>query len=254
MVKNSISGGLMAGKTAGKKKLAVLIDPDRSNLEHFEQIIRLANDHFIDYIFLGGSLVVEDELIKSIDHIKASSGIPVILFPGSGMQVTGRADAILFLSLVSGRNPEYLIGQQVAAAPRVRESGLEVIPTGYMLIDGGRISTAQYISHTIPIPSDKVDVAVATALAATMMGMQVLYLDAGSGADVPVSEEMLHAVNENAGVPLITGGGLRDAETVFLKARSGADVIVVGNAIEKDPSLIIEMSKALKEAEISVEK
>ncbi|MDX1684264.1 MAG: geranylgeranylglyceryl/heptaprenylglyceryl phosphate synthase [Saprospiraceae bacterium] len=252
MTANSIAHDLVNAHERRDKKFAVLIDPDDSNLRHFEQIMNLADGQGVDYILIGGSLIINDRLEDCIRRIKSVSEIPVILFPGSMLQVCPLADAILFLNLISGRNPEYLIGQQVSAAPSIKKAGLEVISTGYMLIDGGRPSSAQYISHTLPIPSEKTDIAVATALAGEMIGHSAIFMDAGSGAETPVSETMIQEVRASVRIPLIVGGGLQSAEVVYRKAKAGADLIVVGNAIEKDPSLILEMTQALKEAKVSI--
>lgn len=252
MQTKTILNDLAKAHTQGDKRFAVLIDPDQSNLQHFEQILKLANGEGVDYILLGGSLILDDKLNHCIHAIKGLTDIPIMLFPGSVMQVSPYADAILFLSLISGRNPEYLIGQHVQAAPMIHKSKLEVIPTGYMLVDGGRLTSAQYISHSLPLPSDKEEIAVATALAGQMLGMQCLYMDAGSGAKQPVPNAMIQSVRDLVNLPLIIGGGLDNAEKVYQKAKAGATMVVVGNAIEKDPALILEMSQALKDARVAI--
>jgi putative glycerol-1-phosphate prenyltransferase len=180
--------------------------------------------------------------------IKKESSIPVVLFPGSPSQVTPAADALLYLSLISGRNPELLIGQHVISAPIVRKSGLEIMSTGYMVIDGGAPTTVSYISNATPIPSDKNEIAVCTAMAGEMLGMKLIYMDAGSGAKKPITTSMIQSVSHHISVPLIVGGGIRDAEQAFKSASAGADIIVVGNAIEKDDSLILEMGNAIHSA------
>src|SRR5205814_1035231 len=171
--------------------------------------------------------------------------IPVILFPGTPSQVSRHADGLLYLSLISGRNPELLIGQHVISAPAVRKSGLEIISTGYMVIDGGAPTTVSYISNATPIPADKDDIAVCTAMAGEMLGMKLIYMDAGSGAKRAISEEMISRVAKVISVPLIIGGGIKEPEKAYLNCKAGADLIVVGNAIEKDPSLIKEMAAAV---------
>ena len=203
-----------------------------------------------DYIFVGGSLVISDHLDECIRQIKDSCSIPVLLFPGSPSQISRHADALLYLSLVSGRNADLLIGQHVISAPFVRKSGLEIIPTGYMVIDGGAATTVSYISNATPLPADKPDIAMCTAMAAEMLGMKLIYMDAGSGARKPMSEEMIQAVAQHIEVPLIVGGGIRDAEKAYLNCKAGADVIVIGNAIEKDASLIEEMAAAIQGLQI----
>jgi putative glycerol-1-phosphate prenyltransferase len=173
---------------------------------------------------------------------------PLVIFPGSPLQISSRADAILLLSLISGRNPDLLIGQHVIAAPYLKASGLEIIPTGYMLIDGGVSTTAAYMSNTQPIPPEKIEIAVCTAMAGTMRGLKLLYLDAGSGAQRPVSAEMIKAVRAAVDVPLFTGGGVRSPELAYTNLKAGADLLVVGNALEKDPGLLIEIAAAVRAA------
>jgi putative glycerol-1-phosphate prenyltransferase len=227
------------------KQLAVLVDPDKQTENSLLRLIELAENARVDYFFVGGSLLMQDRFEQTIGSIKQHSKIPVIIFPGNNYQVSARADALLFLSLISGRNPEYLIGQQVVAAPLIKEAGLPVIPTGYLLIDGGRISTTSYITQTVPIPNDKPEIAVATALAGEMLGMKLIYLEAGSGAKNPVSAGLITAVKENITIPLIVGGGIRSAEQAEASCLAGADIIVVGNVLEKEPGLLMEISLAV---------
>lgn len=227
------------------KQLAVLVDPDKQTHESLLQLIQLAQNCRADYFFVGGSLLVEDSFDKTIATIKQHSSIPVVIFPGSNYQISTKADAILFLSLISGRNAEYLIGQHVTAAPLIKESGLEAIPTGYILIDGGRVSTTSYITQTVPIPADKPDIAIATALAGQMLGMKLIYLEAGSGAQNHVPTSMINAVKKNINIPLIVGGGIRSAQQAEAVCHAGADVVVVGNVLEKDPDLLMEISLAV---------
>ena len=232
-------------KQHGLKKLAVLIDPDKMRLNNVARVLDLAVRANVDYFFVGGSLVVNDMMDYCLDAIREIGTIPAILFPGSPQQVNNKADAILFLSLISGRNADLLIGQQVIAAPMLRRSGLEILSTGYMLIDGGAPTTASYISNTFPIPSNKAEIAVCTALAGEMLGLKTIYMDAGSGAKNPVPETMISAVSQNLNIPLIVGGGMRTPERAAANARAGADIIVVGNALEKDPELVMEMTHAV---------
>lgn len=229
---------------APHKQLAVLIDPDKQDAKTLQQLVELSNNCRVDYFFVGGSLLMENTFEQTIAVLKQESKIPVVIFPGNNYQLSKKADALLFLSLVSGRNPEYLIGQHVVAAPVVKESGIEVIPTAYMLIDGGRISTTSYITQTVPIPHDKTDVAVATAQAAEMLGMKMIYLEAGSGAQKPVSANMISAVKNNTSLPIIAGGGIRSGEQAEAATNAGADLIVVGNVLEKAPELLLEISLA----------
>ncbi|MFN2458131.1 MAG: geranylgeranylglyceryl/heptaprenylglyceryl phosphate synthase, partial [Chitinophagaceae bacterium] len=211
-MKIAVYQSLLDKKENGKKSFAILIDPDKVSTTSLMPVIELACTAKADYIFVGGSLVISDNLDECILQIKAHCNIPVLLFPGSPSQVSKHADALLYLSLISGRNAELLIGQHVISAPFVKKSGLEIIPTGYMVIDGGAPTTVSYISNANPIPADKTDIALCTAIAGEMLGKKIIYMDAGSGAKRAISEEMIAAVAENIEVPLIVGGGIRDAE------------------------------------------
>jgi len=244
-MKHKLYNQLVDKKKTGKKSFSVLIDPDKVDNAAIEQLVGLAIDAHVDYFFVGGSLVISNYLDDCIRQIKTSCNIPVILFPGSPSQVSRYADAILYLSLISGRNPELLIGQHVVSASLVKKSGLEIIPTGYMVIDGGAPTTVSYISNAAPIPADKTDIAMCTAMAGEMLGMKLIYMDAGSGAKRPISETMIDLVSQNIDIPLIVGGGIVHPEKAYLNCKAGADIIVVGNAIEKDASLIKEMSDAV---------
>jgi phosphoglycerol geranylgeranyltransferase len=232
-------------KTSGKKGFAVLIDPDKVNAQGLDELVRLGTEARVDYFFLGGSLVISNHLDDCVKHIKAQTNIPVVLFPGSPSQISKYADALLYLSLISGRNPELLIGQHLISAPVVKQSGLEIMPTGYMVIDGGAPTTVSYISNAAPIPADKNEIAMCTAMAGEMLGMKLIYMDAGSGARRPITESMIEKVAGTIEAPLIIGGGITDPEKAYRNCRAGADVLVVGNAIEKDPSLIKEIASAI---------
>jgi phosphoglycerol geranylgeranyltransferase len=242
---NKIYQSLIERKQSGKKSFAVLIDPDKVTKSLLDELILLSNEAKVDYLLVGGSLVISNHLDECVQHIKNNCSIPVILFPGSPSQISKDADALLYLSLISGRNPELLIGQHVVSAPFVKMSGLEIMPTGYMVIDGGAPTTVSYISNASPIPSDKNEIAMCTAMAGEMLGMKLIYMDAGSGAKKAITEKMIEAVAKNISVPLIIGGGILEPEKAYLNCRAGADVIVVGNAIEKDASLIKEMAAAV---------
>lgn len=235
-------------KQSGKHAFAVLVDPDSVTPASIETIAQRCNDAAVDFVFFGGSIMVTAHTDRCIQHFKQASDIPVVLFPGSPSQVSSYADALLYLSLISGRNPDLLIGQHVVSAPAIKASGLEVISTGYMVIDGGVPTTVSYMSHSAPIPANKPDVALCTAWAGELQGKHVIYMDAGSGAEHPISTQMINRVSSNIEIPLILGGGIRSAEKVYENCKAGAQVIVVGNAIEKDPSLVKEMSAATKEA------
>ena len=244
-MRRSIYQNIVERRKDHQKSFAVLIDPDKVADGDIDQLVRLAVEARVDYFFVGGSLVVSQNLDECVLAIKEKCDIPVILFPGSPSQVTKHADALLYLSLISGRNPELLIGQHVISAPMVRNSGLEVMPTGYMVIDGGAPTTVSYISNANPLPADKKEIAMCTAMAGEMLGMKLIYMDAGSGAKVPISENMIHQVSSCINIPLIVGGGITDPEKAYLNCKAGADIIVIGNAIEKDASLIKEMSAAI---------
>jgi len=243
----NIYTSLTESKKRGEKKFVVLFDPDKLRLKRMDQALDLAMECGVDYFFIGGSLVVNNMLDEVLIEIRERCHIPMILFPGSSFQLSYRADALLFLSLISGRNPELLIGQHVISAPFLKMSPLEIISTGYMLIDGGVQTSVQYMSNTYPIPAHKDDIAVCTALAGEMLGLKLIYMDAGSGAKNPVPESMIDSVSGAVSIPVIVGGGIRTPENVAANMRAGADVVVVGNAIEKDPVLIREMAAAAKE-------
>jgi phosphoglycerol geranylgeranyltransferase len=242
---DAIYSALLLKKRSRRKSFALLIDPDKVEPARTATLIGMAVEARVDYLFVGGSLVVSDHLDQVVQQIKAHCKIPIILFPGTPSQVSPFADALLYLSLISGRNPELLIGQHVVSAPAVRKSGLEIISTGYMVIDGGAPTTVSYISNALPIPADKNEIALCTAMAGEMLGMKLIYMDAGSGARRPISTEMIELVSSHIEIPLIIGGGIQDPEKVYLNAKAGADMIVVGNAIEKDISLLAEMAGAL---------
>lgn len=228
-----------------KKSIAVLIDPDKvENLSGLEDLISRANSNKVDAIFIGGSLVTNDDIDTLVKFVKQKFYGQVVLFPGGVNQISGFADGILFLNLISGRNPEFLIGRQVVGAPLVNKLRLDVYPTGYMLI--GESSSASYMSNTKPIPYEEVEIAKATAMAGAMMGNHLIFMDAGSGANQPVAEEMIRSVRENIDLPLIVGGGIRNFDQAMNALEAGADMIVVGNVLEKEPHLIQELSGAVR--------
>lgn len=231
----------------GRKAFAVLIDPDDVRLDDFPVLLRRAEEEQVDYFFIGGSLITQFHMGDIIALIRQHTTIPVVLFLGSNMHVHPAADAVLFLSLISGRNPEYLIGQQVVAAPMLKKSGLEVLPTGYLLIDAGRQTTASYISNTTPIPNDKPAVAACTAMAGEMLGLRLTYLDAGSGALKAISPEMIAAVRQSVDTPIIVGGGIDSSQKARVALEAGADVVVVGNGIERNPDLLPEIAATIRQ-------
>ena len=244
----SILTQLEQTKKEGGTKFVVLIDPDKVRLGNMDTVLDNAVKAGVDYFFIGGSLIVNNQLDECLLTIKERCHIPMILFPGNSLQLSWKADAILFLSLISGRNPDLLIGNHVIAAPYLKLSPLEILPTGYMLIDGGAATSVLYMSNTRPIPTHKEDIAVCTAMAGEMLGLRLLYMDAGSGAKVPIDAEIIESVSNAVNVPLIVGGGIRTPEKAAANAKAGADVIVVGNAIESEPNLVIEMAQAVRES------
>lgn len=223
-----------------KKLFALLIDPDHHTDESLMQLINKANNTNVDLIFIGGSL-----LNNCIDHstelLKKYTSIPVILFPGSLLQITSKADGILLLSLISGRNPDLLIGNHVIASAHIKRSGLEVLPTGYILVEGGKSTSVEYMSNTRPIPADKTDIAIATAIAGEMLGLKMIYLEAGSGAKNTLKYEMIKGIKENISIPLIVGGGIKSSDDIKNALSAGADIVVVGTAIENDLSVMDEL-------------
>jgi len=213
-------------KKENKKSFALLIDPDKQQKEDLINLVKQATGEGVDFFFVGGSLLTNGNLEECILTIKANSAIPVVLFPGNGLMVNKNADAILLLSLISGRNPEMLIGKHVEAAPSLKRSKLEVIPTGYMLIESGKPTSVSYMSNTTPIPADKADIAACTAMAGEMLGMKLIFMDGGSGAQASVQPEMIQMVSANVEVPIVVGGGIRTAQMAFEKLQAGADVIL----------------------------
>lgn len=237
---------LETAKVRGRKLLAVLIDPDFGQDEALlERTVQNACMAKADLLFVGGSLLTSASFDRCVELVKRWSDRPVVLFPGSPAQLSGHADAVLFLSLISGRNPELLIGHHVTAAPTVKTLGIEAIPTGYMLVDGGKPTTVSYVSQTLPIPHDKPGIAAATAVAGELLGLRTIYMDTGSGAQRTVSAEMIAAVRKSVELPIIVGGGIRDANTARILCEAGADVIVVGTAVEQDPETVFALSEAV---------
>lgn len=224
-------------KDRSKKRIALLVDPDGYDDKSLDELIELINLYPPDLLLVGGSILFKPIEI-TITALKLACKLPVFIFPGNLYQLSDRADGILFLSLISGRNPEFLIGNHVLAAPHLGRSGIEVIPTGYMLIGNGLMSSVEYMSNTVPIPGDKSDIAVATAMAGEMLGLKSLYLEAGSGASHSVEPGIIRAIRKNISLPLMVGGGIRNAETALELYNAGADMIVVGNAVEEDPNLL----------------
>lgn len=238
----AIFSSIIKNKTHKKKQFAVLVDPDKFDTS---TVIKIAETAGVDFIFVGGSILTNGNLEACICTIKEETNIPVIIFPGNNLQISKSANGILLLSLISGRNSELLIGKQVIAAPILKSSNLEILPTGYILIDGGKQTAVSYMSNTNPIPHDKDDIAMCTAMAGEMLGLKLIYMDAGSGALNRISDKMIEKVSSTISVPLIIGGGIDTAQKALLACKAGADVIVVGNAIERDNSLIKKIAQAV---------
>ena len=228
-----------------KKKFVVLIDPDKPTDEQIVEIVEKSVKVGVDFFFVGGSLLTTDSLDNCIKLIKKHCDIPVLIFPGNSLQISKWCDGFLLLSLISGRNAEMLIGRHVISAPYLKLYGNEIIPTGYILIDGGKQTSVSYMSNTTPIPHDKDDIAMCTALAGEMLGLKIIYMDAGSGAIEPISAEMISKVKKTVEIPLIVGGGINTPEKAANAARAGADIVVVGNALEKSIDRLQEFADAV---------
>ncbi|MGV8945029.1 MAG: geranylgeranylglyceryl/heptaprenylglyceryl phosphate synthase [Lutibacter sp.] len=234
---NSVLNHIKTASEKGEKLLAILLDPDKTALENLPAISSKINKLKANFIFVGGSFVengITDFFVKTL---KKLTKLPIILFPGDFSQLTNHADALLFLSLLSGRNPEYLIEQQIKSVPFLKNSSLEIIPTGYILIDGGTNSSTQKISKTIPILQENIALAVDTAIAGMYKGKQLIYLEAGSGAKFPVNSALISAVKKNISIPLIVGGGIKTKEQLYNAFINGADLVVIGNAFENNHAI-----------------
>jgi len=225
----------------------ILIDPDKMDHAALPSFVRSATEAGADGFLVGGSLLMANDMDKLLQIIKGNTSLPVVIFPGSLFQISPAADAILFLLLISGRNPDHLIGNQVTASPIIRKIGLEAISTGYMLIEAGKTTSAEFMSNTKPIPHNKPDIAVAHALAAEYIGMKMLYLDAGSGADFPVPDDMIQSIKKYCSLPMIVGGGIRTPEVAQEKVKAGASFIVTGtvNVGNSHHSLVREFAEAV---------
>ncbi|SHG94445.1 geranylgeranylglyceryl/heptaprenylglyceryl phosphate synthase [Winogradskyella jejuensis] len=224
-----------------KKQLAILIDPDKVKIENLGKFAQKINKSIATHIFVGGSTVEENETENVVLELKKHTKLPVILFPGDVTQITDKADGILFLSLISGRNPDYLIGKHVEAVPKLFRSGLEVIPTGYILIENGKETSVERVSQTKPIPKQDIEIIINTAKAGEYLGQKLIYLEAGSGAKEPVNFKAISEVKKRLEIPLIVGGGIRTKEALDLAYNSGADLVVIGTAFEEDESFFEEI-------------
>lgn len=237
----------------GEKLFAVLLDPHDISIDSIGDWIRHAEEAHIDLILIGGSHVYNESTDELVGALKSECAIPCVLFPGNEKQLTKKADAVLLLNLISGRNPEYLIGKHVEAAMELKSSGLEIISTGYILIDGGKVTAVNYMTQTLPIPRHKNEIAISTAVAGEMIGMGMVYLEAGSGAQRPVPYSMIKEVKQNIKSPLIVGGGIRTPEMAKSCAEAGADIIVIGNRLEGNNSEMFDFSAAIHSVGNTVE-
>lgn len=235
---------LMSIVASGRPVVAALVDPD-SEPPLLDSWVHQCEQAGVGFFLVGGSLLYKGDMALTVQRLKSLTRLPVVLFPASPSHLCGGADALLFLSLISGRNPDLLIGRHVEAAPLLKKLGLEVIPTGYMLVDCGAPTTAHYVSSTSPLPHDKPELAACVALAGSYLGLKALYLDGGSGAPRPVNPAIIEAVKRETSLPLFVGGGIRMPEQCAAASRAGADVIVVGHVLEKSPRLLEELCKAV---------
>lgn len=230
----------------GSKKVAILVDPDKmSSATDLNPLIEKIQTLNPSFIFVGGSSVDPVDFSNCVRNIKGKTALPIVIFPGSHLQISPLADAILFLSLISGRNPDFLIGHQIESAPVLRKMNLETIPTGYVLIDGGKPSSVAYISQTTPIPADQISIVVNTVIAGEMLGLKAIFLDAGSGAEKPISTEIIKAVRKNTNLPLIVGGGIKTKKQLENALGAGADLVVIGNKIEEDNHFLTDIKETL---------
>ncbi|WP_250433296.1 geranylgeranylglyceryl/heptaprenylglyceryl phosphate synthase [Hanstruepera flava] len=236
-----IYNNILLSVSNGEKLLAVLIDPDKFPLDNTETFINKVNESIATHIFVGGSEVEKSQTETIVSEIKKFTQLPVILFPGDITQITNEADALLFLSLISGRNPDYLIGKHIQSISLLEESNLEVIPTGYILIENGKETAVQRVTETMPIPRKNVQLIADTAKAGELLGMKLIYLEAGSGAIHSVTTEIITQVKNKLKIPLIVGGGIRSKQQLVSAYSSGADLVVIGTAFEEDETFFEEI-------------
>ncbi len=233
----------LSAMNEGSKLLAILLDPDKVDDDALLETLGKINDSIVDFIFVGGSSVEDEATNSLVLKLRNLTTLPVVLFPGHYQQITAHADAILFLSLISGRNPEYLINQQVKAVPYIQKTALEVIPTGYILIDGGKETAVQKVSETNPMTSNDIENITQTAIAGMYMGNKLIYLEAGSGATTPVNASVIRSVRNSIHVPLIVGGGIRSKEELLEAYKNGADLVVIGTAFEENMDFLTKFMK-----------
>lgn len=231
---------ILSNKKKNEGMVCALLDPDAEDSERLEEKIKLIEKSKIDFLMVGGSTTWNNNFERFTARVKSLASEPVITFPGSAEQISPSADAILFLSLVSGKNPRYLIEEQIKAAPVLKKINIEVIPTGYILIDGCRKTTVEHVSGTKPIPQENLKLIKNTAYAAQLLGMKIVYLECGSGARCPAEDKLIKEVKNFIDIPLIVGGGIKNLKEVKKKHKAGADIVVVGNALENDPTILLE--------------
>ncbi|MBU7571611.1 MAG: geranylgeranylglyceryl/heptaprenylglyceryl phosphate synthase [Flavobacterium sp.] len=241
----NIYNEILQSKKEKKKLLAILLDPDKISKDSLQNIIPKINQSPATHIFIGGSLVLTNTIDGIIRELKQKTTLPVLLFPGNPSQISIEAHGILFLSLLSGRHPDFLIEHQVKAAPILKKTNLEIISTGYILIDGGNQTAVASVSKTIPLPRHNSDIAVATALAGEFLGNKLVYLEAGSGAKLSVPLETISLVSKNIEIPFIVGGGIKDIQGIEDAYAAGADLVVIGTAFENDSNFFINSNLML---------
>ncbi|MBO6880842.1 geranylgeranylglyceryl/heptaprenylglyceryl phosphate synthase [Winogradskyella sp.] len=239
----SLYKNIVSSLNDGKKNLAVLIDPDKMSIANVEVFIQKVNTSIATHIFVGGSEVDEGVTETLVIEIKKYTQLPVILFPGDVIQITDKADGILFLSLISGRNPEYLIGKHVESVSRLKQTGLEIIPCGYILIENGKETSVERVSQTKPLKRNDIQTITNTAKAGELLGMKLIYLEAGSGASHPIEPEIISKVKQELNIPLIVGGGIRSKTELESAYKAGADLVVIGTAFEEDGAFFDELNK-----------
>ncbi|WP_254712726.1 geranylgeranylglyceryl/heptaprenylglyceryl phosphate synthase [Polaribacter sp. R2A056_3_33] len=239
----NIYQNILLAKKEGKKLLAVLIDPEKIDLDNIATFFEKVHQSIATHIFVGGSTDKDNVTNTVVTAIKKTTHLPVVLFPGDVSQISQKADGILFLSLLSGRNPEYLIEQQIKSVPFLKDSSLEILPTGYILIDGQKNTATQKVSNTKPISQENTELILNTALAGEFSGKKLIYLEAGSGATVPVDASIISVVKSNLSIPLIVGGGIRSKKQLEIAFNAGADLVVIGTAFEKDEAFFNQLKK-----------
>ncbi|MEP5339408.1 MAG: geranylgeranylglyceryl/heptaprenylglyceryl phosphate synthase [Algibacter sp.] len=241
--KDNIYQSIVQSVSVKEKLLAVLIDPDKFSIENTSPFFEKVNASIATHVFVGGSIVDDHKTDILVSEIKKQTSLPIVLFPGGITQITNKADALLFLSLLSGRNPEYLIGKHIEAVSKLNKTNLEVIPTGYILIESGKVTAVEKVTETKPMPRNNIQNIVDTAKAGQLLGMELIYLEAGSGAKEPLTEAIISQVKKELNIPLVVGGGIKTKKQLENAYNSGADVVVIGTAFENDESFFNELKK-----------